>query len=420
MLQEFLNHQFINVQDEKDLEKLGKASTDIVRRINKKKEKIISYTLTALDPQVSPDNEDIKIVEKDIIKHWRTFKSNAKNTSLTYVRAVMLEALEKISKDLGKANLIWLASSSAIKYYKLGREEDLLSNFLLRLGNKIQREAAKNWIPSSPTNNSVTNQFNIELGKLGKGSVNRSALKNGLVWASGPKGENGEVPYESPNDVWSNSGEPWVHQFVSKASTTIAVEVDKALESQMNSISKSQSEVKSFLDRVGASVTKTQTDLTEKSSYNHKRTELLWWKETAYSNSINESYRTLGEKVLLLVIASDYAEIVPEIYPVNVEYFLREFLRNLQGNENKEMKISDILSELKTNNSQIENILVDYSKESGRVSLLNFVKGYVLGFYKLDEFEDRLGFEAKNKIKLVDFCLWMYRDAQAQKIVLAK
>ena len=141
MLKEFLEHQFIHISEDENLAKLNKASAEIVKTLQKNKAKIISYTLVALDPLVSPKTIEINEVSEIISnKHWRTFIPNTKDTPVTYIRAVMLEVLKRLANDIELACLIWLTGRNVIRYYNLGREKELLASFLLELGNRIERE----------------------------------------------------------------------------------------------------------------------------------------------------------------------------------------------------------------------------------------------------------------------------------------
>ena len=131
MLQEFLNLQFFKTAEDANFEKLKKAANAVVKKIQKDKAKISAYTLVAFDPEIPVNNECLKEVEQIIVEHWNTFVPNSGDTLSTIIRVVMLEALESISTDLNTSCLIWFTARNVIKQYKLGREKEILTKFLL-------------------------------------------------------------------------------------------------------------------------------------------------------------------------------------------------------------------------------------------------------------------------------------------------
>ncbi|WP_339813565.1 GTPase-associated system all-helical protein GASH, partial [Zunongwangia profunda] len=153
MLQEYLNANLLQVTDEGDFKKLKKSADVIAKRLAKSKTNTVSYTLAAIDPDISAENSDIVEVKGIIIKNWSTFAANAKDTPLTYIRAVMLEALSTISEDINHSLLIWFSSRNIIQYYKLiGKEKNIIWEFITKLGNTINQNANKEWALSNNNN----------------------------------------------------------------------------------------------------------------------------------------------------------------------------------------------------------------------------------------------------------------------------
>src|SRR5690606_31879953 len=119
---------------------------DIAKKLVKSKAKIVSYTLSAIDPDISVENADIVEVKNVIVKNWSTFATNAKDTALTYIRAVILEALSGISDNINNSLLIWFASRNIVQYQKLiGKEKEIILEFISKLGNDINQKANREW-----------------------------------------------------------------------------------------------------------------------------------------------------------------------------------------------------------------------------------------------------------------------------------
>lgn len=89
MLQEFLNAQLLPITDEVYFGKLQKVSEALAKSLQKNKSKVLTYTLTALDPDVSVDDPNISEVKELITKNWNTFATNSNDTPVTFIRALM-------------------------------------------------------------------------------------------------------------------------------------------------------------------------------------------------------------------------------------------------------------------------------------------------------------------------------------------
>ena len=76
ILQSFLDYRFIKTDESENITNLNKAVAEFQKRLSKKKEKIIPYTLVALDPTISDDDPIVQEVEALIIKKWPTFRNS--------------------------------------------------------------------------------------------------------------------------------------------------------------------------------------------------------------------------------------------------------------------------------------------------------------------------------------------------------
>ncbi len=354
MLQKFLDLNFIKIKEDANLAKLKKASGELVRKLSKKKAKVIAYTLIALDPEVRANNSDLNEVKKIIIKNWKTFSSNRGDTPVTFIRAVILEALETISKETRFASLIWLAGRNVIKHYKLGREDILLTKFLLDLGNKIEKEAVESW---SLHSESKLEKLSLDIKELAGATIHKATLQKYLGNASGPQNQDGQPYSESHNPHWSTA-QQWAWEFAPIAAQGIANVINKALKEQAEAVNTNQSQIQEAVDKL---LVQTQAEILQKNNLLHMRTQLLWWKEACYSSSLRQSYRRLKDGLLQLTLANDYASFVPFIYPTSADYFLQETHRDLisdtEKDKVKKMKISEILKLCRSIKHRIENNL---------------------------------------------------------------
>jgi hypothetical protein len=385
MIQEFLNNQFIKTADDANFDKLKKASLDVVKKISKDKGKIAAYTLVAFDPAISPDNICIVEVKQLIINNWNTFVTNCIDTPVTFIRAVILEALGIISKEASTASLIWFTARNVIKYYDLGREKDILSSFLLALGNKIESEVEENWTFSP---DSI-----IEVPEITAAKIDNSELETQLklaVFHTSWGGENTATPNQA-DQTWSTF-------FVTRTSKVITDTVNKVLKKQANEIRSNQIE---FVRQNGLL---------------QMRTQLLWWKEAGYSLSLKKSYKDLKEGILQVALALDYSHFVPDMYPKSVDYFLKETHNCLIASGEKKAKISDILKSVESSKSDLLNILPEYEVDGNRVLLINFLRGLIYGKFTPKQFKSSLGIADSTELTYTDFTIWLFHDLHSLKL----
>ena len=407
MLQEFLNHNLLTITDDAHVEKLKKSSDEIVKKLQKNKHKIMSYTLVALDPDAPADNLDFVEVKDIIAKNWNTFSANSKDTPLTFIRAVMLEALEIVSKDINLACLIWLSGCNIQKYFKLfGKEKELITNFLLSLGKAMQTKAVENWSLSSQAK---LQKLNIEIKELSSIAIDKSKLEAHLKAASAHTNYNGENQYGTNNwDLWPNF-------FSKRAAQGISNEINNALKEQTQELSESQVQTQEATNKL---LERIEAEIIEKNNILRMQTQLIWWRETCYSTSINDSYREQQNGLLQILLANDYSAFVPAIYPTSADFFLKETHRSLVKDER--LKLSDILTLLEESKTQLKTIFKDSNTENSRVSLLNFIKGFIWGRYEANQIKDLVGLEDTTEITLSEFTLWIFHDFQSLKFLTSK
>lgn len=415
MLQEFLDAQLLPITDENYFGKLQKVAESLAKTLQKDKRKILAYTLIVIDPEISIDNPDVKEVKELLTKEWNTFLTNCKDSPITFIRAVMLEALKTISTDVNNGCLIWLTSRNIYKHYNLiGKEQELISIFLLSLGKQMEKNAINSW--TLPTESKLS-KLSIEIKEITAVTIDRVTLQKMFVWASGPHDKEGNTPFAEPNPYWSNSGGNWSYAFAPKAAQAIAQEVNKTLKLQSKELTANQTQIQEVVNKFLAQM---QSEFSQKNGLLQMQTQLLWWKESCYSPSIEDSYRGRLEGFLQLLIAHDYSTLVPHIYPKSVEYFLKETLSGILKDERKKNNLFEILKLITESREEAKNLFPEPVAELGRTSLLAFIKGLVWNKYKLEEFKQYVGFSPDIEISLADLAVWLFNDFQSLKVIKLK
>jgi hypothetical protein len=414
ILQDYLNKNLISIVDDGDFKKLQKTASEISKKLLKEREKIPKYTLAAIDPNVSPDNPQIMETKGMLIENWKTFTSNVKDTPLTYIRGIMLDALHTISVDINNAVLIWFSGRNIVKFGKLsGEEKDLVFKFIAKCGDKINREANESWTLSkkNPTKSS------IELKRIESYLINNSSLQKYMEDAAGPHNSQRVTNFESPNPSWPNSGAGWSFEFAPRAAKAIKAAVDSPLKLIVNIVNENSNIIQKSLNEV---LDKGKKDMYATTVSLQLRSELLWWKESCYSQSMDHSYRNLTGGVKELAIVKDYSSMIPVIYPKSVDYFLSEVYKGLNDKLDEEVTLKDALHLFVNASAEIQEAFTEMDQETGKVSLLNFVSGIVWNKCTMQQLESMIGVSADTKISLADCILWLFHDLQLVKALNSK
>lgn len=389
MIQEFLNLQFIQTTDDANFDKLKKACADVVKKISKDKAKISAYTLVALDPEISAENSDIMEVKLLIINHWSTFVANSKDTAVTFIRAVMLDALKTISNQTSGACLIWFAARNVIKHYKLGREKEILTKFLLDIGNKIENEVSESW--------SFSPDEEIDIPEITPATIDKGEIEVVLKAATAQNTVGGENPH------WASGNDTnWATFFATRAGKGLTDIINKTSRKQVTEIISNQSE------------------FVKQNSLLQMRTQLLWWKEAGYSLSYKGSYKELKEGMLQVILAHDYSSFVPSMYPTSVDYFLKETHNSLAASAERKIKIVTVLKSIEENSNDLKTVLTEFAGEESRVSFLNFIRGLVHGKFKAKQFKGLVGIADSTELTFAELTIWLFHDFQSLKISTTK
>lgn len=417
ILQEYLNLQFIPLDDDSALDKLKKASAEIAKKLQKDKSKIITYTLVALDPQIPIEDSSLAEVKEIVIKHWSVFATKASDLLVTYLRAVMLEALQSISDNTQLAGIIWLTGSNVLPYYSLDRETNTLKEWLENIGDIYEQEAEGQWSTSSELklNNPAQVNFNTTVNYS---PVNSETLINELKAASNSNGSNGgENPYQS------NQGNHWSDPFAKRAGEGLAKEINRSLASQSTSLKKGldgyNTQLNEYFSGLGKYFEDISKQMIQGTQSIQRRSQLLWVKEALFSVGQKRSYRDIPKSDLPFVLAKDMQSLITSIYPVSVDFFTKEILRNVIDDADTKVSFPDLLEtdKLKCVQSILgqKNII-----DSSRKSLYNFIQRLAFNQTTIDQMESETGIKSNSEISLVDFTVCLLHDLQSNRLATLK
>lgn len=431
ILQTYLNEQHIKTDVPENIDSLKKAVREVEKRLTTKKMKsdIISYTLVALDPKVKDSDPVVQQVEGIIISKWPAFKNSVTATndkSTTYVRAVILESLGQLSKDnVATAALVWLTARDVIGHFQLDAEESVIRGLLQGLADRVEEGGQAAWGISYKLQASELKGVEISITAVEAAQIDEESLKVELLdamvhsaWNQNAGG--GKNPHSHPQNNWQ-----WPKFMAEHSATGITQVVNSALSQQAKSLSTISSSIQKSLDDYFAQLQPffedLNTSIVNSIAANNKRSELLWWKQSLYSRSLNASYRSLDQLNAAVCMAHDLAEQVEPIYPESLDYLLRETLKDVHGElAAEEHPLTNWLKESLSLPENLQSALKAYAAPGEQRNPLLNAWANALCSGETTNFFTETGIDKKAKLTASDLAVWLFHGLQAQKLATDK
>lgn len=435
ILQGFLDNQFILTDDSDHIESLQKASAEIQKLLKQKKNKhkIVSYVLVSLDPNVSDIDDVVCEVEGLLIKQWPTFKnsiSKTKDKPIAYIRAVILDALENLSADINTAATIWYSGCNIVTHYRLGGQEELLTNFLLAIGSRVEEFSRVNWgLLKSINDSNVLQPIEISLPRISSPQMDEESLKTHLLnaavytaWAA-----HADEHGENPNSQATNNYQ-WPIFFAERAATGISEEINSVLSGQNKSLGVTantiQESINTYFEDIEEHLNKLSSSLVNSSQSLNKRNDLIWWRQSLYSSRLDLGYRalTLEPLVLAMLLSLDLSDRISPISPKSVDFFLLETLRDILGDKlDESIDLEKLIEQLPKLDDDKKSLLDDFNTDSsGRKLFLECIADVLTGKVSRDGFFKKSGLDKNVKLSFGSLACWVFHDIHAFKLVNSK
>jgi len=406
--------------DEK-LERLISTSAELGNILEQTPSKVLPYLLVALDPQVSKDDPIVKEALSVLEENWTTYFNTFSGIPTQVVRALLLQAIvNKLEKNQQVAIAFVSIARNVLSLVGVGNEDDVWPDLILSIEQELNHQAEEEWAaPESITVEefSYTPSKSIKLSSKNV-TLDRESLQTGIEKASGPN--NSEAEATGGNNVWTNSGEPWVHKFTPLITAAIADVVDTAFAEVQVDFSKPLKElstaITTHIDSALSSVSGATIGL-------QRRTSLIWWKESFYSPSASSSYRQMPSTVAAIVMAFDLFNQVPTCSPASVTAFLYESVLSLSPDEVAgQIELAELIKEIQQSEYTIpfSNYLDDLlTKDQGRGLLLSLLKyNSRSSSPNAEGFRNLTGLKSDTQLSNSDWASWVFRELQATRAVL--
>lgn len=413
LLQPLLQAGLLDIGDSDDrLANIEKSIADLQKKLDENRGLLPAYTLVALDPQIQDNEQALVDTETIVATHWKALRAKFSERPIPVLRAVIINALYNLGiDDPYIARIIYLTASNYYPYAKLGREKDIVEELIKEFGNIAEENATKEWALSEEKPDLKLGALKITGLKFDEVSVDKTKLKASLKNAANrpPEGYN---PYQHPNE--------WAEHFSKHAGDGIATIFNSLVKDFATSLSPTSIETpinKFFTDF------KKSLDLTLKSSFDSiiavdRRSKLLWWKETLYSASLKNSYRTLDKNSQPIIMAHDLYKQLPEITPASVDFLLRDTLLLLNNAASEERTFAEYFKEIgQENNKALLKEYFDENDKAGRITITDFISLLVHGKADISSFKLRTGIDENSKVSLNNVAVIVLHDLLTQYLI---
>lgn len=415
-LQEFLKTGLFEIGDSDGrLDSLKKSIAELQKKFSKNISLLPKYTLVAIDPNISDSEPAIIETEKIIIKYWETLRSKYPEMPISIIRGVILNALYNIGiSHPVAARIIYFTALNLYPYAKLNKEASIFKSMLEKFGEIAERNAVEEWSLTEVEPSLKLSTLKITGFKFGTVSIDVDSIQPSLRTAI----NNNPTTTHGSNHGGASS---WGDHFASTAAQGITDAFNLAFSKLNQSINPASLEtpINNFFVEFKKSL-----DVSLKSTFSsliavERRSKLLWWKETLYSNILKESYRNFDKNILPVIMGFDLNKQLPEITPISVDYLLKDTLFLLNDKKNDLIKFSDYLKAISQESLKI--ILKPFFKElnenEGRISLTDFISLFVNDKINLKEFKSKTGIDPNEKTSLEELSVAILHDLLIKRLI---
>lgn len=417
ILQSLLDAQVFTLPDNDDrLAQLEISATQLAKKLQENISDIPFYTLVALDPKITGTEPVIMEVEDVIKANWATLRSNRPESPISIIRSVILSTLYKIGTvNAYCSQIIYLTATNFYPYAVLNNEKEIVENILLSIGQFAEQNAIEKWALSENPPSLKLGSLKVSNSQVKIPTINKDELTKGVIAAI--KSTNPTTNHTVAHGLNSS----WGETFASELSKYVTNSVNTSFNSiTFDSVSFEMSINKFFVDF------KKSLDTELKSSFIamqavERRSRLLWWKETLYSQHLKKSYREIDKELRPIVMAFDLYNQLPQITPVSVDYLLRDTLYQLDNKTNEAVKICDILSVIENNPNKtlLQGCFngPEIEDENRRITITDFIYLLVKEKKTTNELLDFTGIAPTKAVTSCDLAVMVLHDLLSNRIV---
>jgi hypothetical protein len=278
ILQQFLSLGLLDIgDDDTRLAKLRDAAADLQQRLVSEPRIAVYHALMVYSPNVGSGDSCFTEDSEVLLKHWPTYQNRHPDVPREIFRAISLQAVMAAAESSSAVQAATTYGLRSLEQHPVGQKEgSLLRELYVGLEAKLEADAVARW------------------------QANATALADAFA----------EVRVAAPQVREADAASA-----LEIVVETIASETNRGL--------------KELTDQVANALGTAQSKFRDVAISTAQRSELLWWKESLYSQSLGQSYRDVPSGVAAVFMVIDLCRQVGPITPLSVDFFLREAVREM-------------------------------------------------------------------------------------------
>jgi hypothetical protein len=378
ILESFLSYGLIENIDGNDerYAKIEQATKALAEGFREEPSILVSAIVSGVNPCVELLDENIIKAKECLQMEWKAYSTAYTDEPVNLFRGMILEACAIVADEGFNASIMWLSASDVLPLLELGKEEELLSEFMTSLAYQAESNCIQDSKLAKLQKEKVIKLDEVqELSKFSSVKVDRDEFYTLMGDAAGPTHMNKEgtnVKGGNPNPHWAhNSSHAWTGAFADRMSNAIADEIELVttkLTKNDNAMITSLDEYKQQLNKsveqaLNEQRLNTQRHLKETLSVQTQeqtRLNVLWWSEALYSKPLNASYREYTSEIATTLMPFDLLDEISVPVPASVGYMLSETVSKLKDiNFERKICFYEFLTSLRSHKDDIDSSWLD-------------------------------------------------------------
>jgi hypothetical protein len=411
---EYLRAGLFDIGDaDNRLEQLTQAVDELAAELKDKPSAIRCYTLAALDSNLPLSNPQLLRTHELLKGHWKGLEGKYPTPPRHLLRGVMLSALYQLGKKwLVPCRIIYYTVSGLGQFIQFGREKSVIDLLLNEFRTYVESSANKEWsLAESPATPTIE-AFEFAGFEVEEVEVDSEELVASLLKAASSNTQ-GYGPHNYPQQ--------WATHFSSTASAGITQAIQATVQGMGESFNTEalETSINTYFQGVNKAITDAFKSSFQALAAVERRSKLLWWKETLYSTTMQQSYREISPVLLPVVMAIDLAKLLPVGIPASVDYLLLDTYRTVAGGAAKKQSLVELLNPFSESAQQqaLRPHLPLMTACEGRATLTGFLAQVVHDTRQPKKLTEYTGLRAKEQASPDQLALLVLHDLLIERLV---
>ena len=383
------------ILDETVTNGLDKAAAAYAKAIRKKPSELIDLALAAFNPALPAELELLTAPEHLLYEKAPAISSRFKDRPVALVRAVIILALYDLLSDPQFGSVLYLSLVDTLHAQTYPSEQGLRTDFIERARATYLTTAQTAW--TAP----------IDVLASGKRSLSKAtplSVSKIQYSPTDPDKLNKEIAAAVRNGQQMTGGyqylDSWVTAFATALANTVAETIDSSASSIATSINTNLVKTITILEARLADAQATQ----EEQRRRERQTDILWWLQVKYSPAQERPYRELDVITGAAQITLDVQEFLPEPVPPHVEAVVSEAVRSAYPEADTQRTLWTTLQSITA------------LRGCPPMHATRTLWAWIGTTATASEFELTTGLKADTRITPVALALWLFRQAQAERL----